>query len=243
MPPPTRDQPTFEALRFFIVGGGVISLAAGMVNAITVLSVFGIPSTHMTGMLTQLAIEGVGLEHTLPFAHVAGVVGGFVTGAAISGGVLQSTRLRLSHRYGMLLLLESTLLWGATGLLMHGDFTGIVLASVAVGLQNAFATQYSGAILRTTHITGVITDVGIAIGRLVSGRPVSPWRMYLHLAILFGFGSGSIVGTLLFLQFDVQTMAIPAAIILLCAVVYWRRRAALDQVSEEIVEGTTNTSS
>lgn len=232
----TPLAPTRHAMRFFILGGAIISLAAGWVNAITVLSVFSIPSTHMTGMLTQLAIEGIGIEHTLPFVHVAGVVGGFVMGAAISGGTLQSSRLRLSHRYGLLLMFESMMLGLATWLLMHDSFTGIVLAATSAGLQNALATQYSGAILRTTHITGVVTDLGIALGRFMLGRAVAPWRMYLHLAILCGFGAGSILGTLAFLRFDAVVMGVPAVIIFMCALVYWRKRAALDSVSEEIVE-------
>lgn len=236
MTEPHTERPLRRGLRFFILGGGIISLAAGMVNAVSVLSVFSIPSTHMTGMLTQLAIEGVGVDHTLPFARVAGVVAGFILGAAISGSVLQSSRLLLSHRYGILLALESILLFGATYLLMHDNFMGIVLAALAAGLQNALATQYSGAILRTTHITGVVTDLGIALGRFVARRTVFAWRVYLHLAILIGFGVGSILGTILFLRLGAQTMFIPAILILLCAVIYWQKRATLDGVSEDIVE-------
>lgn len=236
MDAPIRPAPTLLGLRFFIVGGGVISLAAGMVNAITIVSVFEIPTTHMTGMLTQLAVEGIGVGHTFPFAHVAWVVGGFITGAAISGGVLQSSRLRLSHRYGVLLLFESILLLLSCVALYYEHFAGVAIAALAAGLQNALATQYSGAILRTTHITGVVTDLGIALGRWLRGRHVQAWRVYLHLAILIGFGLGSIIGTVLFLRIGARTMLLPASIIFLCAIVYWRKRSALDDVSEGIVE-------
>lgn len=240
MDAPIRSAPPLIGLRFFIVGGGVISFAAGMVNAITIVSVFEIPTTHMTGMLTQLAVEGIGVGHTFPFTQVAWVVGGFITGAAISGAVLQSSRLRLSHRYGMLLLFESALLLGATYALHHEHFAGVVIAALAAGLQNALATQYSGAILRTTHITGVVTDLGIALGRWLRGRRVDAWRVYLHLAILTGFGLGSIAGTVSFLRAGALTMLLPATIILVCALVYWRKRSALDDVSEALVETTHN---
>lgn len=237
MDTPVRHSPIANGMRFFTIGGGVISFAAGIVNAVTMLSVFGISSTHMTGMLTQLAVEGVGAEHTLPFAHVAGVGGAFVFGAAISGAVLQSSRLRVSHRYGVLLFLEGCLLLYATWLLTHNAFGGVALAAMATGLQNALATQYSGAILRTTHITGVITDVGVAIGRFLRGRTVEGWRVYLHLVILLGFGSGSVLGALAFMRVGPMTMCVPAVIILACSIVYWRKRASLDHASEEIIEG------
>lgn len=233
---PPRERPVINGLRFFIIGGGVISFAAGIVNAVTVLSVFGVASTHMTGLLTQLAVEGVGAEHTVPFGIVAGVVSAFVAGAAISGAVLQSSRLRLSHRYGVLLFVEGCLLLCATWLLSKGEFSGAAMAAMATGLQNALATQYSGAILRTTHITGIITDVGIAIGRALRGRGVERWRVCLHLVLLFGFGAGSLFGALAFMHIGPLAMAVPSVIILGCAVVYSRKRASLDDASEEMLD-------
>jgi uncharacterized membrane protein YoaK (UPF0700 family) len=35
---------------------------------------------------------------------------------------------------------------------------------MACGLQNAMATGYSGAVIRTTHVTGIVTALGIAVG-------------------------------------------------------------------------------
>lgn len=223
-------------MRFFILGGGIISLSAGMVNAVTLLSVFGVPSTHVTGMLTQLAVESVGADDTIPLGYVAGICISFIIGAAISGMTLPSSRLRLSHRYGTLLILESLLLVLAAVALKQQSFIGILSASVAAGLQNALATQYSGTILRTTHVTGVITDLGVSLGRFLRGAPTSPWRVYLHLCILIGFGGGSIVGAILFMRWGSDTMYIPAALIAVSALVYWRRRGTLDGVSVEIVE-------
>jgi len=233
---PPREAPAFAFLRFFIIGGGVISLAAGMVNACTLLSSFGLASTHMTGILTQLAVESVGAEAITPLRYVATLVLMFIGGAAVSGAVLESSRLRFSHRYGNLLMLEAAILAFATHFLLQEQFLGIALASLAAGLQNALATQYSSAVLRTTHLTGVLTDLGVSLGRLIRGAPTAPWRVYLHLTLFVGYGLGSVFGALVFMRIGAWTMAVPAGIICLCAIVYWRRRSSLDRASIKILE-------
>merc|ERR1719401_1610209 len=39
------------------------------------------------------------------------------------------------------------------------------LCAAACGLQNGMATSYSGAVIRTTHVTGIATDIGLICGR------------------------------------------------------------------------------
>lgn len=232
---PPREAPAFAFLRFFVIGGGVISLAGGIINACTLLSSFGLASTHMTGLLTQLAVESVGAEAVVPLGYVAALVAAFSGGAAISGAVLESSRLRFSHRYGYLLLLEGVILAFATYFLLDEQFFGVVLASIAAGLQNALATQYSSAVLRTTHVTGIVTDLGVSLGRWLRGAPTAPWRVYLHLTLLLGYGLGSVVGALIFMRVGAWTMAVPSVIISLCAIIYWRRRSTLDRASIKIL--------
>lgn len=240
---PQREAPAFAFVRFFIIGGGVISFAGGIVNACTLLSSFAVASTHMTGLLTQLAVESVGAEAIIPLGYVAGLVGAFTTGAAISGAVLESSRLRFSHRYGYLLMLEAAILALSTYFLLQGQFYGVVLASLAAGLQNALATQYSSAVLRTTHVTGIITDLGVSFGRRLRGAPTAPWRVWLLLALLLGYGLGSVFGGLIFMRIGAWTMAIPSAIVAICAIIYWRRRIILDHASIKILGRNSTTTS
>lgn len=236
MYPPRREAPAFSFLRFFIIGGGAISFAAGMINVCTLLSAYGLSSTHMTGLLTQLAVESVSATPVRSLGVLFCLVLAFVLGASISGAVLESSRLRFSHRYGYLLFVESILLGIATYFLWQESYAGIVLAALAAGLQNALATQYSSAILRTTHVTGILTDLGISIGRRIRGSRSSLWRVYLHLTLLFGYGFGSVCAAMLYQRLGAWTMAVPTTIILLCALIYWRRRGVLDRASTKIVD-------
>ena len=66
-------------------------------------------------------------------------------------------------------------------LLSSGSFYGLLLASAACGLQNALATTYSGAIVRTTHVTGIFTDLGIMLGAIFRGQTLDYRKAKLFL--------------------------------------------------------------
>ncbi len=83
-------------------------------------------------------------------------------------------RRRMRSLYALPLLLEAMLLllfglMGATLATMRGFFVPVtvMLLCFMMGLQNAVITKISGSVVRTTHLTGVITDLGIELGRLI----------------------------------------------------------------------------
>ena len=105
-----------------------------------------------------------------------------------------------------------------------------------MGLQNALVTKISGAVVRTTHLTGITTDFGIEIVRLcywyqerAKGlglvgklellhrcmRDPEAHRAWLHFSIFFSFFFGATVGPLLYLQGGHLTMALPCAVLLI----------------------------
>ncbi|MCV5232039.1 DUF1275 domain-containing protein, partial [Escherichia coli] len=86
------------------------------------------------------------------------------------GFFIESSALKLGRRYGVALCIEGRLLLLSLGFLVQGDLYGQYLASAACGLQNAMITTFSGAVVRTTHMTGIITDLGIMIGESLRGR-------------------------------------------------------------------------
>ena len=85
----------------------------------------------------------------------------------------------------------------------------VALLSYIMGLQNAVVTKISQSEIRTTHMTGVITDLGIELGKLVywnrSAAPADPRfvranrdKLRLLGAILACFAGGGLVGALSF---------------------------------------------
>jgi uncharacterized membrane protein YoaK (UPF0700 family) len=205
---------------------------AGYVNALTVAGALHIGTTHMTGVTTRLSVDLVQARQDHLVLDLSLLIA-FVLGAAVSGGVLDSTRLRLGRRYGVLLMMESAVL--SLSLLLPGDPVVLRLAplALAAGLQNAMATQYSRAIVRTTHMSGVLTDIGIAIGKAVARRGVTGWRLFLYLGLFFGFATGGLFGALAYTKMGHHALVVPVAITGVGGLIYfvarlrWLRRATL----------------
>ncbi|MGC3990605.1 MAG: YoaK family protein [Chthoniobacteraceae bacterium] len=134
----------------------------------------------------MLAIA-VGNADWLATLHFAAVIGSFVAGTTLSGFIIQDSTLKLDHRYGVALLLESALLIIAIPLLKQNWNSGLYAAAGACGLQNAMATTYSGTVIRTTHVSGMFTDLGIFLGHFLRGLPIDVRRLRMCLLVISAF--------------------------------------------------------
>ena len=166
-----------------------------------------------------LALADLALSNAL---HLLFTLLSFLAGAALSGMLITSTALKLGRHYGFSLLIEAALLVMAMLSLQRGSDLGIYLASMACGLQNAMVTTYSGSIIRTTHLSGIFTDLGIMLGNRLRGIPLNGRRLLLFVLLIGGFVCGGVVGTLLFRLLHFTALMAPAALAASLAVVYWR---------------------
>ena len=197
--------------RWVWVGAGLLACVAGMVNVVGYLSFEQQAVTHLTGTTTLLG-EAVAKRDLHAISRLAGVALAFMAGAALSGMIVQDSTLKLGRRYGVALVLESLLLFAAIPLFMQGRLAGPLLAAMACGLQNAMATTYSGAVIRTSHLSGMFTDLGIGLGHALRGLPLQKRRLMLCGLIIAGFFTGAVLGALLFMHFGYRALAVPAAI-------------------------------
>ena len=197
--------------RWVWVGTGLLACVAGMVNVVGYLSFEQQAVTHLTGTTTLLG-EAVAKRDLHAISRLAGVALAFMAGAALSGMIVQDSTLKLGRRYGVALVLESLLLFAAIPLFMQGRLAGPLLAAMACGLQNAMATTYSGAVIRTSHLSGMFTDLGIGLGHALRGMPLQKRRLLLCGLIISGFFTGAVLGALLFVRFGYAALAVPATI-------------------------------
>jgi uncharacterized membrane protein YoaK (UPF0700 family) len=195
--------------------GLLLAFVAGAVNAGGFLAVHRYTS-HMTGVVSGVSDD---LALGLFGSALAGIslVAVFIAGAMTTAVLTNWARVRqLQSEYALSLLLEAALLllFGLMGAVLARYTTLLVPATVALlsyimGLQNAVVTKISQAEIRTTHMTGVITDLGIELGRLVywnrdtlPGSPhfvrASREKLRLLAAILGCFCGGGVVGALSF---------------------------------------------
>ncbi len=153
--------------------GVLLTMVAGALNAGGFLAV-GQYTSHMTGMVSTLADQLV--LRNLELVSVALVSwGAFVVGAATTAILVNAAQRRSARNiYAQPLMLEALciLIFGAFGgTLRAEEFADVSMAVIvlcfAMGLQNALITKISSAEIRTTHVTGLTTDLGIELGKLV----------------------------------------------------------------------------
>ena len=229
---PPRSRLAYATLALALAG------AAGVVNATSFLA-FGQHISHMTG---HVSVVGEALASgQWNTALMAGkLVFAFVVGAIVAAALLDASRHRQRGRHTPALLVE-TLTLGAVCLWAYehphnNEPTLMWGLAFAMGLQNALVTRVSGAVVRTTHITGVITDIGIQLvqmfawvrdgarGHGVRGvlgqvralpTAIQFERTRLHLGLAAAFLFGCTVGPLLFLQYGPAALGLPCAVLLL----------------------------
>ena len=194
--------------RWVWLGTWLLAFVAGMVNVVGFLSISQQAVTHLTGTTSLLAIAVIDHDGHL-MTLLGAILLAFFLGSFISGLIIRDHVLRLGRRYGVVLLLESLILGAATALLHRHHMAGLWLAASACGLQNGMATTYSKAVVRTTHLSGMFTDLGIFLGQAMRGITVEPRRLTLCLVVISAFFSGGLIGALGFRQLGYDTLLIP----------------------------------
>jgi uncharacterized membrane protein YoaK (UPF0700 family) len=200
-------------------GAWVLAFIAGIVNVVGLLGFEHQAITHLTGNTSLLAeaLATLDLSATL---HLASLIGAFVTGTVLSGFLIQDSTLQLGRRYGVALLSVSLLLFVSVPLLQYNSAYGMYAAACACGLQNAMVSTYSGAVVRTTHLSGMFTDLGIFVGHALRGLPVDARRVRLCLLVISGFLCGGVAGTLTFKAFGYSALFFPASLTAIVSIAY-----------------------
>lgn len=217
--------------------GSVLAFVAGAANAGGFLAV-GQYTSHMTGVLSSVADNLVLGQLAMAAVGVAALLA-FLTGAMTTAWLVNwGMRRNLRSAYGLPLFLEAAALlvfglFGAAISLMTQLFVPltVLLLCFIMGLQNAVITKISRSVIRTTHITGLITDFGIELGKLLylnrrsDHQPVQANRnkLRIHGQLMMCFFVGGLSGALGFKHLGTIT-TVPLAALLVLLVL----RPALD---------------
>ena len=190
--------------------GALLAFNAGAVNAGGFL-VVGLYTSHMTGFASMLA-DNLVLGNIALVLGAAGTLLAFLAGAACTAMLVHGARQHhLRSEYALPLVLEAALLllFGLLGANLNRQtpfavpLTVLVLA-FTMGLQNAVVSKVSASQIRTTHMTGVITDLGIELGKMLywnrGSRPpgtrvrANHLKLRLLSLLLGAFMAGGVVG-------------------------------------------------
>lgn len=213
--------------------GYVLVFVAGAVNAGGFLAI-GQYTSHMSGIVSSMADDfALGNTPLALAAFAAWLV--FLLGAATIALLINWARRRKLHsQFALSLLLESALLllFGLAGANLSDmrEFLApatVLLLCFIMGLQNAIITKVSGAVIRTTHVTGMSTDMGIELGKLFyynrSHLPdmavrANRAKLKLHALLISCFFVGEISGAFGFKYVGYSATIILAAALALLAI-------------------------
>lgn len=208
--------------------GALLSFVAGATNAGGFLAV-GQYTSHMTGVVSSVADNLVLGQIRLVLVGLASLLA-FLGGAMTTAWMVNwGLRRNLHSAYGRPLLVEAALLlifglFGAGINFFAGLFvplTVLVLCFI-MGLQNAVITKISNAEIRTTHVTGLITDLGIELGKLLYVNRLTREKLVkanrkklrIHLKLIISFFVGGLLGAVGFKTIGYIT-TVPLSVMLL----------------------------
>lgn len=182
---------------WILAGSILLAINAGLINSVALLSFANNAVSHVTGTATLVA-NAMAQGNLEALLYTGSIVLSFLAGAILSGFIVGDEALRLGRHYGVALFLEGLLLllawYGFTQEKLYAEW----LASAACGLQNALVATYSGSVIRTTHLTGIVSDIGSTIGNFLARRGISRTQLILQCSIVAGFVAGAAIGALLF---------------------------------------------
>ena len=199
----------------------ILSFVAGMVNIAGVLGLKTL-TTNVTGHFAYFSEEVEREQYLVAFIFLLYILA-FLLGAFISNFLVEHFgRLKPSIAHTFPIGLEIALLVGA-GLFYechllgngHHHFIACMLL-MAMGIQNALVTKVSESVVRTTHLTGLFTDLGIELSQLFFyTKPAEKTKLNksirLRMSIILFFFSGCLLGGYLFKFLHLYTLLIAAS--------------------------------
>jgi uncharacterized membrane protein YoaK (UPF0700 family) len=215
----------------------LVALLASVAGAINAGGFFAVKqyTSHMSGIWASLVNEIV-LGNLLLVCAGLSLLLSFIFGAVTTTIMIDWARGKKMHsELACPILLESMLIlgFGMLGANLDGSNKALVpgiilLLCFVMGLQNAIVNEASSADIRTTHMTGVLTDLGMELGRLMYWKSIpaanafnfadADWKkLRVHLTILGFFFSGAVVGAISFRWIGFYTTIPVAAFLILVA--------------------------
>lgn len=231
----------------------MLCFAAGAINGSAVLACERFV-THVTGTVTRLGME---FTQLLLMFDIALVLLFFIAGAMTAGLMINGRAHRQKRPLFSLPLWLVAALTAAIALAGHqgwlgpfggevdevGDFVLLCVLSFAMGLQNAAVATSTGQLVRTTHLTGPATDLGVHFAELLSAsgqaRENARQHALLRMAKIVAYAVGAGVAVPLAREYEFLSFILPAAVVAGATLLSFAHKKAPELPAPTPVAGTT----
>jgi len=210
------------------VSGFTLAICAGMVNAVA-FAKFAYYVSHVSGSSTAIGLRSFDLQDG-DVDTPALLVLDFIVGSILCGLLIPKATLKIGTApYSTALMMLAFIMAMPIFLSGYGKL-GAHLLALGCGLQNGLCSSWSGNVIRTTHMTGTGTDLGLAAGRTISRflkkrlsfSNYAPDDLEEHTAdrnkvvlmtlLLVGFIGGALVGTISYNALELFTLLMPSVL-------------------------------
>jgi uncharacterized membrane protein YoaK (UPF0700 family) len=232
------------------------SIAAGMVNVASVIAFFAFTS-NVTGHMAIFAEEIV-KGHWTQVMIVFSWLFLFLLGAFTSNFLIHSLEKNGTYlAHAAPVILEIIVL---TGIAFYGHVfyqdtlreTEYLIAGLlfAMGMQNSLVATISNGKVKTTHLTGLFTDLGMELSMYFNPKYKTDKslleKLHLHLVILGYYFGGGIIGGVLFLQIEFITFYCVSVVLLIVLyydlrnLIRFKAQKKLKPVADKLIVNPTN---
>ncbi|UFH45813.1 DUF1275 domain-containing protein [Flavobacterium galactosidilyticum] len=203
----------------------LLSFVAGIVNITGVLSIHTL-TTNVTGHFAYFAEEVMKQDYAAAFTFFVLTLF-FLFGAFTSNFLAELIAKKYTHLSHVIpISLEMIILLGIGFLgfqteLSSNEGKWIAFSMLfAMGMQNAMVTKISQSTVRTTHLTGLFTDLGIELSQLFFYKKPEETKklktsIYLRLSIIICFFIGCVSGGFIYNILKLKTLFIAVAFLLI----------------------------
>ena len=198
--PGTGNREMLKQNFFAFLAGLCLSFNSGYINGCCLSGLLktcgtGVPVAAFTGAYTNAGLAIGAGNMAVAMANLK-MIWSFQAGAAIEGFFNPRPKPnKITPRYGPTFLLGSVLLaLSATRAYLHPDGRSFLyLAAMANGLQNALSSAYSANLIRSSHMSGITSDIGMILGQMLGGNMENAWRFVVLSGLCTSFLVGGVV--------------------------------------------------
>ena len=196
----------------------ILTALAGVINAISIFGYNGTTVSHLTGLVSKVAINLSNGDFT-GLWEVLRVILAFFVGAVLSGFITGERAFYLKKRYGFIIVTIGVLIIIPYFLSIKYS---VILFAFIMGLQNGMVVSFKGVVVRMTHMSGNITDLGVYVGYKLRGNKNEKYITGLiPLVAILSFTVGGVIGVLLYGVIGNVIFLISAGVYILLGVFYF----------------------
>ena len=180
---------------------GTLSFISGYANVYGIILI-GLTLTHFSGDVSKAAIHLA--SHNSLDEQIVKIIFGlflFLAGNIFAGLLIGERAFNMKKRYGFVFIGIGFSIFLTYILFGHNKNFAYILC-FTTGIQNGLFMTYKGILIRTSHITGSISDLGVYIGYKLRGIKVDNIKIYYYLTTIIAFFVGGVFAGYLYEKFE-----------------------------------------